>query len=268
MRYLNLLFQKRNWISLLLILGFLLPGFSQTTPAVFATVTLQKVEPGKDKEFLKMLSENWKPMHQVRKQSGKITNWRLYKVLFAGTNDEYNYVTVSYFDSWAKTEPNDDWPELLKKSNPKADQAIFARTTELRKIVRQSVYSRVDATAANNSPIKFVEIDFMKVKEGQGAEYVKVEKEVWKPLHQVLVTDGKRAGWGLWQLILPGGSQNTHDYVTSNIYSSYGQMAEGNYEEAFKKAHPGKDVTEALDRTGKTRSLVRSEVWELIDSTN
>jgi hypothetical protein len=207
-------------------------------------------------------------MPQVRKQTGKITNWRLYRVHFTGTNDEYNYVSVSYYDSWPKTEGNDDWADLLKKSNPNADPAVLTKTLELRKIVRQSLYSRLDATAPNDKPVKFVQLGFMKASEGQTGEYEKLEKEIWKPLHQLLVNDGKRSGWAFWELVYPGGSQSSHDYVTSNAFASYGQLGEVNYEEGFKKAHPGKDLAQTFDKTLKSRAMVRTELWELIDSTN
>ena len=98
------------------------------------------------------------------------------------------------------------------------------------------------------------------------AEYVKTEREVWKPIHQAWVNDGKLASWGLWGLVMPGGTSNTHDYVTSNAHTSYKAMAELNYEETFKKVYPGKDMQAIFDATGKTRDLVRSEVWEMIDS--
>lgn len=52
----------------------------QTNQTVYARVVFQKVEPGKEQEFEKMLKENWKSAHQLRKQNGKITNWALYRV--------------------------------------------------------------------------------------------------------------------------------------------------------------------------------------------
>lgn len=273
MKSLSSLFQKGNSFPFLMLLSFMFSSFlvsGQTAPTVFARVVYQKVEPGKEQEFEKMLKESWKAAHQVRKQNGKITNWALYRVQNTGTLDPYNYATVSYYDSWAKTEPNDNWTDLIKAGNPKSDPAaILAKTLTLRTIVRQALYNRVDGVTPKNPVVlKYVQLGFMKVRDGMNDEYVNVERDVWKPVHQILTDDGKRAGWTLWAMALPGGTGSWHDFVTSNLFISYAQMTEGSYPDAFKKAHPEKDMQALFDRTERSRNLVRNEVWELVDSLN
>ena len=136
--------------------------------------------------------------------------------------------------------------------------------------MRQAIYSRVDGTTpkAGAAPAKYIEIDFMKVTSGMGAEYVRVEKEDWKPVHQALVDGGQRVGWTLWSLAMPAGTSNNHDYVTSNIFSGYDQFSNQDYEGAFKKAHPGKDANSMMEKTGKARNIVKSELWELVMTLN
>ena len=265
--------QKRNGIPFLMLLLFVFVQtvlFAQTAaPTVFALTTLQQVS--NSAEFEKLMKENWKPLHQLRKQNGKITNWALYRVHMTGASDEYNYVSVMYFDSFVKTEANDNYLELMKAANPKADAAdIISKTSNVRTIMRQAIYSRVDGTTpkAGAAPAKYIEIDFMKVTSGMGAEYVRVEKEDWKPVHQALVDGGQRVGWTLWSLAMPAGTSNNHDYVTSNIFSGYDQFSNQDYEGAFKKAHPGKDANSMMEKTGKARNMVKSELWELVMTLN
>lgn len=270
----NPLFQGWNFIPFLMVLCLSLAMFgttAQTTPTqtVFARVLFQKVVPGQEQEFEKILKENIKPAHQLRKQNGKITNWRLFKVHFTGTQDEYGYVSVTYYDSWAKTEANDNWPELIKAANPKTTDiaGVIAKLQAVRTIVRDYLFYREDfVTSKTPVPFKFALMDFMKVKEGMNDPYLKAEKEDWKPVHQTLSDNGKRTGWGLWSLVMPGGTRTSYDYVTSNLFSSYEQLSSSGYEEAFKKAHPGKDMQVMFNEVAKTRDLVRSELWELIES--
>lgn len=136
--------------------------------------------------------------------------------------------------------------------------------------MRQAIYGRVDGTTAKaGAPAaKYIEIDFMKTTPGMGAEYVRSEKEDWKPVHQALVDGGQRVGWTLWGLGMPGGTSNNHDYVTSNVFSSYDQFSNQDYEGAFKKAHSGKDANTMMEKTGKARDLVKSELWELVMTLN
>src|SRR5687768_15787891 len=102
------LIQRRNGIPFLMMFLFAcIQAVTQAqtqAPTVYALVTLQKVAPGNNVAYEKIMAENWKPLHQLRKQNGKIINWFLYKVHFAGVNEEYNYVSVMYYESFVKTE--------------------------------------------------------------------------------------------------------------------------------------------------------------------
>jgi len=264
------LIQKRKGIPFLMLFVFVFANVlaqTQPAPTVYALVTTQKVLPGNIVEYEKMMKENWVPVHQLRKKNGKITNWALYKVHFAGAAEEYNYVAVSYYESFIKTEPNDNFPELMKAANPKADAAaILARMKDIRTIQRQFVYNRLDVTTpkAGAPATKFVIIDFMQSKEGMAGEYAKLESDVWKPVHQAFVDGDKKNGWAFWERVVPGGTGSNHNYVTANVYSSYAQLGSQDYEAFFKKAHPGKDIQAVSTQTGKARETVRRELWELI----
>ncbi|HEY0741297.1 MAG TPA: hypothetical protein VGD40_07545 [Chryseosolibacter sp.] len=260
--------QRGNKVSFLLVLTVLVlsqASVAQTATPVFARVIAQKVPAGKEQEFEKFMNDVMKPVHQLRKQKGKIINWYFFKVHFTGANDAYNYVAVHYYNSWSNTEDKEQWGELMKEANPKADVAAqSAKMRELRTVVSNQLYYRQAAidpkTPAN---FKYVTIDFMKVKPGMASEYMKVEDE-WKPFHQHLADNGKAGGWGLWSVIFPGGSSGSHDFVTSSRYSNYAQLGELDYAATMKAVYPSKDLQTIFDHAEKSRDLVRSELWELI----
>jgi hypothetical protein len=212
------------------------------------------------------MKETFKPIHELRKQKGKIISWYLFKVHFTGASDEYNYVTVQYYNAWGKTEADDDWAALIKEQNAKADPvAVSAKLRELRTIVREHIYYReANVDPKTPTPFKYVMIDFMKVKPGMLADYMKVEKDEWRPFHQHLADNGTAAGWGFWSLIFPGGTSRTHEFVTSSRYSTYTKLSEIDYAATFKAVYPSKDAQAAFDRADKARDLVRSELWEVI----
>ena len=164
-----------------------------------------------------------------------------------------------------------DWPALIKEANPKADPVqVMAKMHDLGTIVRRAVYYREEnVLPAQGQTPKFILINFMKSKPGMYNEYVKIEKEEWKKFHQHLADQGKTAGWGLWSMVLPGGTSSTHDFVTANRYSSFAQAGEVNYGETYKAVYPEMDPQVAFDKADKARDLVKSEMWELIiDLTN
>lgn len=56
-------------------------------------------------------------------------------------------------------------------------------------------------------------VGFMKVPQGGESEYRKLEREIWKPMHQEWVNQGKMAGWYLWYVPYPSGTNAEYHYV-------------------------------------------------------
>lgn len=264
--------QKWNGIPFLILLLLVVAqtfSFAQSTPTVFALATFQKVNNAS--AFEKIMAENWKPLHQLRKQNGKITSWSLYKVHFSGSGSEYNYVSVMYFDSYQKTEPNDNYPELMKAANPKADvPAIMDKTASVRTIVRSALYQRENFTTDKTGapPTKYINLSYMKPKDGQDNSYFRMENEIAKKIHQSIVDAGQKNAWRFWSLNMPAGTFSDHDYVTANAYASYEQMGAVDMAGAFKKAFPDKDIQVVSDEVTKTRNVVKNELWELVLTLN
>jgi hypothetical protein len=106
------------------------------------------------------------------------------------------------------------------------------------------------------------------VKEGMVDEYLKVEREDWKPLHQVLTKEGNRVGWALWDYMVPGGTGSPYDFVTTMLFNDYASIKAANDAEAYKRAHPNGDLGASVARTRKSRDVVRTEIWEVVDALN
>lgn len=264
---------KRNQVSFLLIVVFVLGSFTveaQAPPPMYARVSMMKVPQGRQVEFEQFMAETMKPVHSLRREKGKIILWILFRVHFTGANDEYNYAAVNYFSSWENTNENIPFRDLIKEAHPDTDpQEILDKLLELRTITRSLLLYRTDAVEPNPPvPSKYVRLDYMKVKPGQTQAYLKVEREDWMPFHNTLVKDGKSTGWGLWQLVFPGGTSSSYDYVTSNRYANYADVLGVNYEEVFRKSSPSKDINDIFNRTTQSRDLVRSELWEVVNILN
>jgi hypothetical protein len=262
------LFRKGNWSSFALSFALLfIVHCNSYAQEVYARVLFTKVEPQNVEQYLKTVKENVKPLLQLAKKNGEIADWFLYQIHHSGTSNDYNFASVILYDSWAKTEKLPDLNALTKQVNPKAPQtSLYTTLNGLRKIVRDELYQRVDVVDGNVMP-KYFLLSFMKPSPGMWAEYVKLEKEIWNPIHKELTNAGTRTGWSLWELVFPGGAAHPYNFVTTNGFTDYSKMNEGNYEAAFKKAHPDKKVEDVLDRTGKSRQIVRNELWQIIENT-
>ena len=240
-------------------IGCLMAGVvlsAQSVQGPYARLVYHKVAPGAAHEFETFVRDAWKPIHTAARQAGRLTNWMLFRVHLTGASDEYTHVSASYYDSWGATAPD---PAI-------ADDALRERTRALGLIVREALYYRVDFVVRERPlPFKYAVMDFMKVKDGMIDEYLKVEREDWKRLHQVLTDEGNRVGWSLWDYGIPGGVGSAHDFMTAMLFTDYAKIKEANDAEAFRRAHPTGDLAESIARTRRSRDVVRTEIWEAVD---
>ncbi len=119
---------------------------------------------------------------------------------------------------------------------------------------------------AQDASTMYYTVQYMKVPIENDNEYVRLETEVWKLLHQARKDAGLLDGWYLFRVLSPAGTNTEYNYVTVNAYSSLEKLA-GHYESFgvdYTKLLNGDQITMAL-KTDKIRDLVKEEVWQLKD---
>lgn len=95
-------------------------------------------------------------------------------------------------------------------------------------------------------------------------DYVAVETEIWQPMHQAMVNQGKKSGWTLYSVQF--GDRSECDYYTANSYVGGAQLNDDTpISEVFAAVHPGKSWEEAWARTAASRVVVRTELWAYVD---
>ena len=232
-----------------------------------------KVAPGMGDDYLK-LEKAWKKIHAAKKKAGRIDSWSLMEVLSpSGASCEYNYVTRNTFKGDAQLadffEGNympDNWQSLLT-----ADElALVNRTGDIRTLVKNEVWATVDETmAANMKNAKISVFNYFNFPEGKtSADHVKMEKDIWKPVHDARVKDGKMKGWVLLSMAFPFGSSMPYQDATIDIYTDMKQLLAPWFEEYFKKVHPGKDVAELMKETAAAANIIKGELRIDIDNMN
>lgn len=116
------------------------------------------------------------------------------------------------------------------------------------------------AQEAAEGPL-YLEVECMK---STSADYVDVETEIWKPMHQEAVNQGKMVNWTLYRVLY--GDRSDCDHYTVNAYRGLEQLnADRAFADLFAIAHPGKNWDGAMKRTAAARTHVRSELWVRID---
>jgi L-rhamnose mutarotase len=261
-------FRKSITISLIVISMFIAyPKQSKAqdqVPTLYALVEYMKVKQADVEKYLELERTFWKPIHEERVKKKEIAGWRIFAVRYTGTGDEYNFVTGTFFDDLSKLEKvfNVD----VEKIHPGKDiQKTYQETLESRELVKRNLLV-MNSTINSTVPYKYLQVNFMKVKQGEENAYINVENSVWKPVHEELAKTGSKSGWSVWSIIYPGGYGTEYQYLTVDDFSEFTQIKMAGYESAFGKVHAGKNPAELMDQTNKSRILVRSELWESLDS--
>ena len=242
-------------------------GASQDNLNVFVIVDYMKVKAGEDENYLDVEKDIWKPIHQERVKQGKIAGWMFYGVRYAGSDNEYNYATATFFAGRENLEKPLDGIDFEKVHPGKNMDEAMEKTLKSRKHVKSQLIRRVAfAYPENNqrpSSFKYIEVNFMKTKPGSG--YLNVARTMQQPIQQQFANEGTRAGWTLYAPVYPRGFGEEFQFAAVNYYSEFSQLGQANFGEAFNKVHPGKDINEFFKTNRESRLPVRTELWEVLD---
>jgi hypothetical protein len=107
-------------------------------------------------------------------------------------------------------------------------------------------------------------VNFMKTQPGKAGDYVRLEREIWKPIHQELVRTGRMHSWAVYAVEYPYGTAHEYDFVTIDAHASLAD-AHRSIDDVVGQVHPSLTFEEIDSQTEGTRSLVRGEVWRLLE---
>jgi hypothetical protein len=267
--YINYL--KISTVTILLTVAMVKVPFGasaqQNEPQAFVLVDCLKIPFENEAKYLDFVKNTVVPIQKERIKQGTILAWYLYKVRFTGAGDTYNYVVVSLFDKPANIENPFKGLDVGKVFPGKDLNKVLTEANSMRTIVSSTLLQRQSFVYPAGGPgdFKYLQIDYMKVPQGKEGEYYDVETTVWKPIHNEFIKAGSRVGWSLWGRVFPSGASLDFQYITANYFANWSQIGAADYNDAFNKAHPGKDMNEMGDKTNASRTLVKSELWEVVE---
>ncbi len=108
-------------------------------------------------------------------------------------------------------------------------------------------------------PGPYAVVYFFKVDPGKGTAYLKMEKELWKPIHQARQKAGEILGWYCYSVDFSG-SGSEYNYVTVTVVENLAKMDGVDYQKWFKTVHPKRTIEEITKTTNDARVMVRSEL--------
>jgi len=244
--------------SLLLLAALPFTLFAQNTTLV---IEYMKVTQESEATYLEV-EKAWKKIHQKRIDEGLSVGWQLWRNVYAGYGDDYQYITINWYKNWNHSfTPNP--PGFFNQFMNGEDAEILGKTFESRVLVAREVSHEV-ISAPSNVPGKYIVINHFQPKPGMGSKYVEMERDVFMPLHEEAIKRGYRTSWGLWNTwpIKEGQAQ----YAAVDGYGSAEQLTGVVGEDLLPVVHPEKSWSEVYGKMGKLRDMQSSEIWELVDA--
>jgi len=255
--------------KLLLMLVVFVLGYTQIqaqSKPVYYLVTYYKTDKDKTDEYLNLIKSYASKIWKEKIKAGDVTAYALYSVVTTSDDEGYNLISLQASNS-INDFTKSNTMELFKKGMPGIDEktltAITKNFTSLRTPVKTEIYKALDGITNGFQP--YYEMNFMKATAGKENEYVRQEKEIYKPIHQEFIKNGNKTGWGFSQLIVPVADGSKYNYVTSNAFSDWDKsysITLDDYFKTYEKLFPKTSLPESV------RNMVKTEVWKLEITAN
>ncbi len=247
----------------LLVMVFLAQlSFSQV-----AVVNFMKVPAGGQDKYV-TLEGQWKSAIQKLVNEGKLIGWQLYYVHNSGTMSDYNFVTVNMYKDLSSSVNGVTMDNIRKVWGDKTNE-MLKKTGEARDLI-YSVTSGYQFGIPPKTNAKYILVNFMKTADPQS--YFNMERTAYMPMHKVAIDEGKLTSWSVWMPYLY--DDNSYNALTVNGYESADQIGDMDYSGWFKKATEGMSesdlsmMNDLVQNTDKMRTIVKTQLWELVDMTD
>lgn len=237
---------------------------AQTEPKIYVHVQFLEVPAADLDGFLKTSSEELKSLQQNRVARSGLESWRLYRVVFSSNqNHNYNFVSVE-----TASELN------AFQSGTQPDAASFRAAIKNNSLLSYTIHSEIWNTQAlvfgdlSNAPARYKNVNFMSAEEDRLQEYLNLETEIAKPLHQHQTDNNRMEGWNFYRLVFPTGTGVIYNFLTADYYSNLEQIEWGITRQVIEEVHPEMNVDEFEDFADSIRERAWSDLWELLENVN
>lgn len=220
-----------------------------------------KVDNSNEMEYWE--AENfWEKIHAERVKSGDIVGWDLLSLRPGGTQQGFQYLTVTIYKDGLSMLNDDKMLDAAKNAYPDMkEEELMRYWQESEKSRELAMRLYVHQQAKTESEFKLEEgatvlMEFMKAKDGSWGEYVKAEKELFLPLHQKYVDNGAIGHWGLMQIMFPYGTLTKATHFTIQFFKDNETFINSWDKKAEIK--PDEETKTKMDEALKTRDLTWS----------
>ncbi len=234
-------------------------------------ISFFKVKPGKTDAYTSLVKANMHKMLEKEFRDKQVLGWYFYEVIMpAGELAPYDFVSVVISGNFGELVDNastlkESYAAAFTNAPAQQFQNFSNQMQDCRSLVKREIYVHRGGINTKTPVSRYVQIDYMKPFDGKANDYVRMEKEIYYPIHQERIKLGALTDWGLYQRLLPYSETAESDFLTANFFNNPRSIIDPKYEEAFNNMPNNIDYIRLSAQIDQTRKLVRSDVWKLVD---
>lgn len=247
---------------------------AQTKLSNYKKIDYINVRDGQLGSFLKTSKKELLSKYQQLIDSGVLKSWELYHVKYPGGKksgyDLISIATASDIDSLEAEFSNVATPSYIPDNGSRTTSGRLAEKSTLIKSELWEVENFIQTNDNNVSPSKYLTMDYMQVAPGKNLDYLMLEDEIAKPIHKERIKRDNMAGWEVYSLITPGGTEYGYNFCTVNYFDRISDVQFGFTNKIIKQStgNENANISELFNTIYSTRDQVRVELWELVIHAN
>lgn len=251
----------RYFLVLLLTSLFALSAQAQTKTGGFINVQYLYVDAENLETFLTEVNREWNSVQNNLESGFDMNERRLYRTVYSSNKTHrYNFVAVEIASGLSSIQPD------YRPNSEKLLEYIQQYPAE-KFIIHSEIWNSNALVFGDEAekPARYKNVNFMHSDPANLNEYLNLETEIAKPLHQNQVDNERMLGWNFFRLVFPTGTSVKYNFITADYYSSLEQIELGITRDIISRVHPDMDVDEFEDFADAIRERVWSDLWELVE---
>ncbi|NJN24860.1 MAG: hypothetical protein HC819_02160 [Cyclobacteriaceae bacterium] len=219
-----------------------------------------------DDELFLDAEKVWHKINEERLNEHTIVGWVLYKVMNKSTDDAYNYVALTLYDSFTKLD-NGISEQVVRRAFPAAGTKergeMLHRAEAAFQVVSSGVFHRrLSCNTGLDKQSEYYLIREIRVKPGKSHEYLKIKSEYFEPAYREAISEQKRSAWSLWEKW--AGNMKDFQYVDVNGYLNLAQLEQAGISENFSKIQPDKALETKSTQLAALCKPSNTELWKVV----
>ena len=263
---------KKLTILFVLTIVVISVTFGQSQRNDYKKIDYISVDEDNIQQFMQLVQDELKSSYNALIESDQIKQWCLYQVQYpGGQKSNYNFISVTLAPSLKVFQDIFPTSSTLAFIPPQTSQTGKQHLNTVSKLYKSELWrieNKLSLTDTADSPSPYMTMDYMNVPPDKNYDYLMLEDEIAKPIHQERMEQDRMQSWEVNSLILPGGKNYGYNFSTSNYFNELEHIEFGFSDEIIKQAMgENSDIPEMFNTIYETRDLVSSELWKLVEHT-